>query len=101
MNEKYDRYYVTKHERIMSKLREITETSNCGCVLVPRIAAELGMDQRTVKSHLKIIEVDKAGMFVDPDEKTFCTKDGITSLAERLDIFNIVAAPYKAIVLCE
>jgi predicted transcriptional regulator len=36
---------------------------------VSKIAAELGMDQRTVRAHLKIPEIDKTGVFLDAEEK--------------------------------
>ena len=33
------------------------------CLHVPKIGAELGMDQRTViRAHLKILEIDRAGI---------------------------------------
>jgi len=47
------------------------------------------MDQRTVRAHLKILEVDNAGVFVDPEEKEFCTREGITLLAKKLGLTKI------------
>ena len=47
----------------------MTKDFECGCFPVSKIAAELGMDQRTVRAHLKIIEIDNAGVFLDPMEK--------------------------------
>ena len=49
---------------------------------------QLGMDQRTVKAHLKIIEVDHAGVFADTAEKEFCTREGITLLAKKLGLIK-------------
>jgi len=91
MHGKYDRDYVAKHEQIMNKLIEMAKEQSCGCFSVPKIAAELGMDQRTVKAHLKIIEVDNIGVFVDHDEKEFCTKEGLILLAKRLGLKGIAS----------
>jgi hypothetical protein len=44
------------------------------------------MDKRTVRSHLKIMEVDAVGVFMDHDEKQFCTKEGVALLASILKI---------------
>ena len=88
MDGKYDRDYISKHEQISDKLKEIAKKSGIGCVSVTRIATELGMDQRTVRSHLKLIEVDKAGVFIGPEEKEFCTKEGIILLAKKLGILE-------------
>ena len=89
MTSKRDRDYVARHQQIWNKLIEMAEGSGRGCVSVPRIAAELGMDQRTVRSHLKIIEVNNAGVFTDLEEKEFCTKEGITLLAKRLGLLQV------------
>ena len=86
MADKYDRDYIARHEKIWNKLIECTNESQSACVSVARIAAELGMDQRTVRAHLKIIEVNNAGVFADPEEKEFCTKEGIALLAKRLGL---------------
>ena len=56
------------------------------CFEVAKIAAEVGMDQRTVRAHLKIMEVDSCGLFIDPTEKQFCTKDGIALLANMMKL---------------
>ena len=84
MSSKRDRDYIAKHEQIWNKLVEMVEKSGAGCIKVSKIATELGMDQRTVKAHLKIIEVHNAGVFVDFDEKEFCTKEGVALLAKRM-----------------
>ena len=91
MRNKYERDYIAKHERIRNKLIEMAKESNCGCFPVPKIATELGMDQRTVRAHLKIIEIDNTGVFLDPEEKEFCTKDGLILLANRLGLKEIAA----------
>ncbi|MFC2072560.1 hypothetical protein ACFLUU_07685 [Chloroflexota bacterium] len=78
----------SKHEQIVNKLVEMVKESNSGCITVTKIADELGMDQRTVKAHLKVTEVHQVGVFVDPEEKQFCTKEGITLLAKRLGVIE-------------
>ena len=91
MHNKYERDYTTRHERIRNKLMKMTKERDCGCFTVPKIAAELGMDQRTVRAHLKIIEIDSAGVFLDAEEKEFCTKEGLLLLANRLGLKEIAA----------
>ena len=89
MSGRYDREYITRHEQIRYKLMDMMRTSERGCFEVAKIATELGMDQRTVRAHLRIIEVDNAGVFMDPAEKQFCTKEGIMLLASRLESSDI------------
>ena len=89
MNGKHERDYITKHEQIRNKLMEMIKEGGSGCFPVSKIAVELGMDQRTVRAHLKILEVDNAGVFVDPEEKEFCTREGITLLAKKLGLTGI------------
>ena len=89
MNDKRLRGYVARHEQIRKKLIEMAKESEGECFSVAKIASELGMDQRTVRAHLKILEVDNAGVFVDADEKEFCTREGIALLAKRLGMKGI------------
>jgi len=89
MSGKHERDYITKHEQIRNKLMELVKEGGAGCFSVSKIAVELGMDQRTVRAHLKILEVDNAGVFVDPEEKEFCTREGITLLAKKLGLTKI------------
>jgi len=89
MSSKHERDYITKHEQIRNKLVELVKEDGSGCFSVSKIAVELGMDQRTVRAHLKILEVDNAGVFVDPEEKEFCTREGITLLAKKLGLTKI------------
>ena len=86
MTNKSDRDYVTKHQQIRDKLLNMAKESSCGCFQVSRIAAELGMDQRTVRAHLKILEIDKAGIFLDAEAKEFCTREGLMLLAEKIGL---------------
>jgi hypothetical protein len=86
MNSKSDRDYITRHQQIRDKLLDMAKESNCACFHVSKIAADLGMDQRTVRAHLRILEIDKAGVFLDAEEKEFCTKEGLTLLAEKIGL---------------
>jgi len=90
MSGKHERDYITKHEQIRNKLMELVKEGGAGCFSVSKIAVELGMDQRTVRAHLKILEVDNAGVFVDLEEKEFCTREGITLLAKKLGLTKII-----------
>ena len=83
---KYEREYIAKHEQIRDKLMDVIRESGRGCFFVTEIAAALGMDQRTVKAHLKVMEVDNIGVFTDPAEKQFCTKEGIAILSNMLKL---------------
>ena len=87
----YDRDYVDRHEQIRNKLLQMAKECNCGCFAVPKIAVELRMDQRTVRAHLKIMEINNVGVFVDPNEKEFCTKEGVILLARKMGLKEIAA----------
>ena len=76
--------YLTKHKQIRDKLVELSSKGDRACVEVSGLASELRMDTRTVYSHLKIMEVDGVGVFMDINEKQFCTKQGIALLASML-----------------
>ena len=67
---------------------ELTNESERACFDVSQLASQLGMDARTVRAHLKIMEVDAVGVFMDPGEKQFCTKEGIALLANVLKLNN-------------
>lgn len=86
MNSKHERDYIAKHQQIRDKLVELVSESERACFDVAQLASQLGMDIRTVRSHLKIMEVDAAGVFMDPGEKQFCTKKGIALLANMLNM---------------
>lgn len=86
MSDKHQRDYIARHEKIIRELTEMTKESDSACFSVAKIAARLGMDQRTVRAHLKIIEVDNVGVFVDPEQKEFCTRKGIIMLAKKLGL---------------
>ncbi len=83
---KSGRDYVTKHEQIANKLKELARKCNCACLPVSKVAAELGIDERTVRAHLKIMQIHGIGMFNDPSEREFCTKEGVALLARKLGL---------------
>ena len=76
------RDYISKHEKIRDRLIEHSRTGERACVDVAQLAAELKMDIRTVRAHLKIMEIDALGVFMDNKQKQFCTKEGIALLAD-------------------
>lgn len=80
------RDYVVRHKKIRDRLESEMKKCDCGCISVPGIAAALKMDERTVRSHLKIMEMDKVGAFLDPDGKAFCTKNGIINIAKDMGL---------------
>ena len=86
MQSKREQDYLTRHAQIRNKLLDMVKTSEHACFEVAKIASELGMDQRTVRSHLKIMELDNCGLFVDPGNKEFCPKEGIALLAHVLKL---------------
>jgi predicted transcriptional regulator len=86
MNNKRERDYITKHRQIRQKLVELTRENKHACVNVSRLASQVGMDVRTVRSHLRVMEMDALGVFIDPGEKEFCTKEGVSLLAKTLKL---------------
>jgi hypothetical protein len=65
---------------------DMVKNAGFGCVDVSQLAYRLGMDVRTVRAHLAIMEVDSVGVFVDSTKKQFCTKEGIALLANTLEL---------------
>ena len=88
---KHERDYTARHEQIKNKLMEMASESGSGCLAVSKIAGKLGMDQRTVRAHLKIIEINNAGVFLDSSGKEFCTKEGLILLVNKLGLKEITA----------
>lgn len=86
MGSRHDRDYIDKHQQIRAKMVELVSESGRACFDVAQLASQLGMDVRTVRSHLKIMEVDAVGVFMDPGEKQFCTKEGVALLANILKL---------------
>ena len=86
MSSNRQRDYISKHIIIRDKLIEIVNSTGLGCVDVAQLAYRLGMDVRTVRSHLEIMEVDSAGVFIGSDKKQFCTKEGIALLSNALKL---------------
>jgi len=86
MGSKRERDYLATHQKIRNKLIELVSESERACFDVAQLASQLGMDIRTVRAHLKIMEVDAVGVFMDPGEKQFCTKEGVAMLANMLKL---------------
>jgi predicted ArsR family transcriptional regulator len=86
MTNKRQRDYLNRHRKIRDTLLDTVKSSGRGCVDVTQLASRLGMDVRTVRAHLEIMEVDSAGLFVDSTKKQFCTKEGIALLANSLKL---------------
>ena len=86
MSNATERDYISKHAQIREKLIDMTRENERACVDVAHLASRLGMDKRTVRAHLKIMELDAVGVFMDPDEKQFCTKEGVALLANMLQL---------------
>ena len=86
MRRRYDQEYNAKHQQIRKKLIELVSESGSACVDVSRLAGQVKMDIRTVRAHLKVMEVDSVGVFMDSSEKQFCTKEGIALLANILKL---------------
>ena len=84
MNKNREQDYVAKHKKIRQNLAELTMESNRPCVDVHLLSSQVGMDIRTVRSHLRVMEVDMIGVFIDSSKKQFCTKEGISLLANIL-----------------
>jgi predicted transcriptional regulator len=84
MSTNRQRAYLARHKRIRDNLIDIVRGSGSGCVNVSELANRLGMDIRTIRAHLEIMEADSAGVFMDSSKKQFCTKEGIALLANAL-----------------
>jgi hypothetical protein len=80
-----ERDYIARHQQIRNKLIELVSRNERACIDVAQLASQLRMDIRTVRAHLKIMEVDAVGVFMDAGEKQFCTKEGIALLSEMLN----------------
>jgi hypothetical protein len=86
MSSNKQRDYLARHKRIRGKLMEFVNSTGHACVDVSQLAGQLGMDVRTVRAHLEIMEVDSAGVFMDSAKKQFCTKEGVALLANILKL---------------
>ncbi|MFC1931545.1 hypothetical protein ACFLXJ_05035 [Chloroflexota bacterium] len=87
MSSNHRRGYLAKHKRVRDKLIEtVSGTTRRACVDVSQLARQLGMDVRTVRAHLEIMEVDSTGVFMDSTKKVFCTKEGVALLANVLKL---------------
>jgi len=86
MSSKRERDYLDRHKQIRDKLMELVSSGGRACVDVSQLVPQLGMDIRTVRAHLRIMEVDSLGVFMDSGEKQFCTKEGVVLLANTLKL---------------
>ena len=86
MSSNRQRDYLATHKRIRNKLIEIVNSTGRGCIDVSWLAYQLGMDVRTVRAHLEIMELDSVGVFTDSTKKQFCTKEGVALLANALKL---------------
>jgi hypothetical protein len=86
MSSKRQRDYLATHKKIKYKLIDTVNSTGSGCIEISQLAHGLGMDIRTVRAHLEIMEVDSAGIFLDSAKKHFCTKEGIALLANSLKL---------------
>lgn len=86
MSNSRQRNYLAKHKKIKDILIETINSTGRGCVDVSQLANRSGMNVRTVRAHLEIMEVDTVGVFTDLSKKQFCTKEGITLLANTLKL---------------
>ena len=86
MKSKKERDYLATHRQIRQKLLELSKDDQYACIDVSHLSSQLQMDSRTIRSHLRVMEVDMLGIFMDPSEKQFCTKEGVSLLANTLKI---------------
>jgi hypothetical protein len=84
MGSEFKQDYISKHQKIRDKLIELSRTKDYACISVPRLASELKMDIRTVRAHLKIMELDTIGVFMDDEQKQFCTREALALLTNTI-----------------
>ena len=71
------REWVKKHRLIKEFLDQCSSSS----VRVSDVAKKLGMDQRTARAHLEVMEIDGFGAFTEENKTTFCRREAIKQLA--------------------
>lgn len=54
-------------------IRELSKETQYMCINIESIAEKAGVDPRTAKLHLELLEEDGLGKFCDPKRKTFST----------------------------
>ncbi len=61
---------VQVHQKIIDalKLMFINDT----CILISKLAKKVNCDQRTVRRHLVVAEIDGLGYFADNSNKIYC-----------------------------
>ena len=76
--------YLQTHKKIKNKVISDTMAKARGCVSVRDIANELGIDPKTAKIHLDIMEIDEFGSYLDNKKSIFCSAEGIDRLRKRI-----------------
>ena len=75
--------YLQTHKKIKNVVREKTLNEVYCCVKVDDVANKLGIDPKTAKIHLDLMEIDEFGSYLDEDHEMFCSTEGIERLRER------------------
>ena len=86
MSNNHQRNYLARHKSIRNTLIETVNDTRHGCIDISQLPYRLRMIVRTVRAHLKIMEIDSVGVFVDSAQKQFCTKVDIALLANTLKL---------------
>lgn len=76
--------YLQTHEKIKKIVKKKIDEGACVCVSVKDISNDLGIDPKAVKTHLDIMEIDEFGSYLDNNQKTFCSLEGIEKVRERI-----------------
>ena len=71
--------WVKRHQRVKKFLDEYDSP----CISISTLAKELGMDPRTARAHLEVMQVDRVGAFTDDSKNVFCRKEVIAEFARR------------------
>jgi len=76
---------IKNHTKIMSALE--TAAKNRLCASVKSIADQTKIDEEDVRNHLKLMTIDKGGMFMDKEKHTFCTHPSMILAIDKLRSF--------------
>jgi len=61
---------IQLHQKIIDTLKSMF--LNNTCISISELANEVNCDQRTIRRHLIIAEIDGLGHFADKDNKIYC-----------------------------
>jgi predicted ArsR family transcriptional regulator len=75
--------YLKTHEKVKNIVKKKAFDDAYCCVKVDDVANELGIDSKTAKVHLDLMEIDEFGSYVDREQEVFCSMDGIERLRNR------------------